>query len=436
MLEIEESKLESGVRVADRYRLDHVLGEGGMGVVWEAVDETSGEVRALKFIRRDKCGDGRSVARLLREANAASAIVHPNVAQVFCVLELPEGTPFLVMERLEGETLKTRLARVGKLAALEVTPIALAIAEGVRAVHALGIVHRDLKPDNVFILADGRVKVIDFGIAKDLRAETQTELTTTGAMLGTLHYMAPEQVFGDVDIDERVDVWALGVVLYECLAGRRPTEGSGSGQVLKAIMTQTFTPLVEAAPGCPVSLSELVEQMLSRDRSERPTLDDVIDRLEGRASRVSRRPVRAVAAASAPNKSGRLFAAAMVVGLAGLGVGVALRGTSTRAVGPEVASASTTLFSSSTPSASAPHPTALAASGVALPASVASVRASASPTMTAILPAPMPSAKGHVGVRVPGSLGTSPSTAAPPVSSPPSSAPPPSALPLATSRKT
>ncbi|MBL8609469.1 MAG: serine/threonine protein kinase, partial [Myxococcales bacterium] len=187
MLQIDESKLESGVRVAGRYVLDHVLGEGGMGVVWDAVDEESGEIRALKFIRQDKGTDRRSIARLLREARAASAVAHPNVARVFDVLELPEGTPFLVMERLEGETLKARLARVGRLPPSEAASVAAAIAEGVRAAHALGIVHRDLKPDNVFVLEDGRVKVLDFGIAKDLRAESETELTTTGAMLGTLH---------------------------------------------------------------------------------------------------------------------------------------------------------------------------------------------------------------------------------------------------------
>ena len=295
MLEIEESQLERGARLADRYRLDHVLGEGGMGVVWEAIDETSGEARALKFIRRDKCGDGRSVARLLREAHAAKSVSHPNVARVFEVLELPEGTPFLVMERLRGETLKSRLARVERLSPDELVPMAVAIASGVRAAHALGIVHRDLKPDNVFVLADGRVKVIDFGIAKDLRSEGEADLTTTGAMLGTLLYMAPEQVFGDVDIDERADVWALGVVLYECIAGRRPTDGAGSGQVLKAIMTQAFTPLAVAAPGCPEALSNLVALMLSRDRTERPSLDEVIDTLEGRPSRA---PQKAMAVAA------------------------------------------------------------------------------------------------------------------------------------------
>jgi serine/threonine-protein kinase len=163
------------------------------------------------------------------------------------------------------------------------------------------------------------VKVIDFGIAKELRSEGETELTTTGAMLGTLHYMAPEQVFGDVDIDERADVWALGVVLYECLAGRRPTEGSGSGQVLKAIMTRTFTPLAAASPGCPAPISDLVARMLSRERAERPSLDEVVDTLEGRATRAPR-SVKAVAAEETSAPRSRSVMVGALVGLAAVGV--------------------------------------------------------------------------------------------------------------------
>jgi len=435
MLEIEESRLERGVRVADRYRLDHVLGAGGMGVVWDAHDETSGEERALKFIRTEKCGDARSIARLLREAHAASAVSHPNVARVFEVLELPEGTPFLVMERLHGETLKARLARVGKLSQEALVPIGVAIASGVRAAHALGIVHRDLKPDNVFLLADGRVKVIDFGIAKELRAEGDTELTTTGAMLGTLHYMAPEQVFGDVDIDERADVWALGVVLYECVTGQRPTEGSGSGQVLKAIMTRAFPPLATASPGFPEDLSDMVARMLTRDRSERPSLTDVIDTLEGRAPRQSR-GVRAVPIADASVSRGRSRLGAAFVGLAVLvGLGA-------------IAGAGSALWARAAPPA-VPSPTGPSAALEGKPLA---------PIVSAEQPAPhasantTPSAKSGTGPKlpsttVPAKLGahasSSPSVSAAP-SSPPTgatpSAPPsasglPAPLPLATSRR-
>ena len=433
MLQIDESKLEPGARVAERYRLDRVLGEGGMGVVWDAVDEESGEARALKFIKQDKGGDGRSVARLLREARAASTVAHPNVARVFDVLELPEGTPFLVMERLEGETLKARLARVGKLAPVEATTIVSAIADGVRAAHELGIVHRDLKPDNVFILRDGRVKVLDFGIAKDLKSEGETELTTTGAMLGTLHYMAPEQVFGDVDVDQRADVWALGIVLYECLAGRRPTDGSGSGQVLKAIMTGNFTPIASVAPDVPKELSELVERMLSRDRDERPTLEEVLDGLHGRYERVSRRHPKVAAAAAPARPPGTrrtLFGVAVVVGLAGVAAGLAMRSSAAKGQGAgEAPSASATSLAAS---AAAPSATTLTT-----PSATATATVGAAPSSTALpsigprptsAPRPTASASARATASAPEAPPSATSAAPPPASSS-------STLPLATSRR-
>lgn len=444
MLDIEESQLEPGARVAERYRLDHVLGEGGMGVVWEAHDETTGEGRALKFIRTDKCGDARSIARLLREARAASAVSHPNVARVFEVLELPEGTPFLVMERLHGETLKTRLARVGKLSPDELGPIGVAIASGVRAAHALGIVHRDLKPDNVFVLSDGGVKVIDFGIAKELRSEGETELTTTGAMLGTLHYMAPEQVFGDVDIDERADVWALGVVLYECLAGRRPTEGSGSGQVLKAIMTRAFTPLAVASPGCPGAVSDLVARMLSRERTERPSLDEVVDVLEGRAARTPR-SVKAVAAVetTAPRSRSRMIAA--LVGLAAVG---ATAGAVRFVVPPEASpppsggGAVSAIAPSSAPSAGPSSAIgALPSAGGSTPpvsAGVDPVPVASTVTVTSakVVVAPGPKAGASASVKAMAPRASDSASPAPTVTpSAPSSSGSPALPPLATSRR-
>ena len=434
MLEIEESRLERGVRVADRYRLDHVLGEGGMGVVWDAHDESTGEGRALKFIRTEKCGDARSIARLLREAHAASAISHPNVAQVFDVLELPEGTPFLVMERLHGETLKARLVRAGKLSLDELVPIAVAIASGVRAAHALGIIHRDLKPDNVFLLADGRVKVIDFGIAKELRTEGETELTATGAMLGTLHYMAPEQVFGDVDIDERADVWALGVVLYECIAGHRPTEGSGSGQVLKAIMTRTFPPLSVASPGFPEESSNMIALMLARDREGRPSLDDVIETLEGRAPR-SALSAKTLPAVGSSGSRRRSLVVATLVGLVGLvGLGAAASAGHVlwpRSESPAISPAPTV----TTPLDATPR--APLASAMGEPAPSASAVATASAKAATGPKAPSAPIVGRAGASAPlpasSPAPTAPATGPAPTSTP---APAPSTpLPIATSRR-
>lgn len=441
MLEIDETKLEPGGRVGAHFRLEQVLGEGGMGVVWDAVDERTGERRALKFLRPDKESDGSNEARLLREAHASATVAHPNVARVFEVLELPEGTPFLVMERLEGETLRARLSRVGALEPAEVVRIVVAIAEALRAAHARGIVHRDLKPDNVFVLRDGAVKVIDFGIAKDLRAKDETGLTATGAMLGTLHYMAPEQVFGDVDVDERADVWALGVVAYECVAGKRPTDAAGSGQVLKAIMTRTFLPLVEVAPACPAHVSELVSRMLSRERDARPSLDEVLDVLAGRAPTAAREVSTVSGEIVAARRPRARVSLAVLASLAFVGIGGAL--VWLRAAESPNAGASAELpTSASGPAVSAPGPL---VSTVAVAPSVAEPTASSIALQGSSLVA-APSSRPSSFLKSRPAASVSVGASAPPkpvpsstVEAAPTKPPPPpsaSALPLATSRKT
>lgn len=441
MLEIDETKLEPGGRVGAHFRLEQVLGEGGMGVVWDAVDERTGERRALKFLRADKESDGSNEARLLREAHASATVAHPNVARVFEVLELPEGTPFLVMERLEGETLRARLSRVGTLEPAEVVRIVVAIAEALRAAHARGIVHRDLKPDNVFVLRDGAVKVIDFGIAKDLRAKDETGLTATGAMLGTLHYMAPEQVFGDVDVDERADVWALGVVAYECVAGKRPTDAAGSGQVLKAIMTRTFLPLVEVAPACPAHVSELVARMLSRERDARPSLDEVLDVLEGRANAAAREVSTVSGEIVAARRPRARVSLAVLASLAFVGVGgglVWLRA----AESPNTGASAELPTSASGPAMSVPGPL---VSTVAVAPSIAEPKASSVALQgSSLVVAPSSRPSSALKSRPAASASVGASAASKPVPSStveaaPTKPPPPpsaSALPLATSRKT
>ena len=440
MLEIDETKLEPGGRVGAHFRLEQVLGEGGMGVVWDAVDERTGERRALKFLRADKESDGSHEARLLREAHASATVAHPNVARVFEVLELPEGTPFLVMERLEGETLRARLTRVGTLEPAEVVRIVVSIAEALRAAHARGIVHRDLKPDNVFVLRDGAVKVIDFGIAKDLRAKDETGLTATGAMLGTLHYMAPEQVFGDVDVDERADVWALGVVAYECVAGKRPTDAAGSGQVLKAIMTRTFPPLVEVAPACPAHVSELVGRMLSRERDARPSLDEVLDVLAGRAPTAAREVSTVSGELVAPRRPRSRVSLAVLASVAFVGLGGGLAW----------------LRAAESPNAGASAEPPPSASAVTVPgplvSTVAAAPSGAEPTASSVValqgsslvaaPSTRPSSAIKARPSVSASVGTSatskPATSSTVEAAPTKPPPPPSAsaLPLATSRKT
>jgi serine/threonine-protein kinase len=269
--------LRSGAIVAKRYRLEHQIGRGGMGVVWEATHLVTRRRVAIKFLTGPAHLRADSRRRLLREARAASAANHANVVEVLDVFELEDGTPVMVMELLSGETLRDRLIRDSRLPLDVTASILLPVIAAVGAAHALGIVHRDLKPENIFLhrgpAGDG-VKVLDFGVAKltaqDGAASETDSLTNTGTTLGTPCYMAPEQTTAERDIDARADIWALGVILYECLAGVRPVGGSGIGQVVMQLVTKGINPLGQVVSGLPPGAATLVMRMLARERSDRP----------------------------------------------------------------------------------------------------------------------------------------------------------------------
>jgi serine/threonine-protein kinase len=269
--------LVPGLLVGGRFRLERMLGEGGMGVVWAATHAVTRKPVALKFLKRSRNDDSRAVQRFLREARAACAVRHPSVVEVHDVLELEDGSPVMVMDLLSGETLAQRLARDKLMPLPELVRIMVHVCSAVGCAHALGIVHRDLKPENIFLAqsSGGRaVKVLDFGIAKLTASEgdaAQTgAITGTGAILGTPYYMAPEQLFGERDIDHRADIWALGIIFYEALTGERPTRGDNVGQIYKVIMTDAIVPFGKRAGHLPRPFVELVERMLSRDRAKRP----------------------------------------------------------------------------------------------------------------------------------------------------------------------
>jgi eukaryotic-like serine/threonine-protein kinase len=254
--------------VVGRYRVTGLLGSGAMGVVVAARDEELGREVALKLLRRDASRDSRQ--RFSREARAAAAIAHPAVVAVHDVLTTADGYPVLVMDRLHGETLRALLERTGQLEIEQAVRIAREIAAALEAAHARGIIHRDLKPENVFLSRrdDGgaEVKLLDFGVAKlagPMPAIDGTGLTVTGTIVGTPYYMAPEQAFAERDLDARADLWSLGVILYECLSGRRPFSADSVGQVLRLLALGELTPLREIAPGLPPRLLELVERLLS-----------------------------------------------------------------------------------------------------------------------------------------------------------------------------
>lgn len=262
--------LELGDVVADRYRLERFLGEGGMGAVWAARHAVTGKTVALKVL---KGGSEEHRRRFVQEARVAAAIRHPNVVDVHDVLALPDGRPMLVMDLLEGEPLSERLEREGPYSLANWGPIMLQVLAGIGAAHAAGVIHRDLKPENVFLCGDA-VKVLDFGIAK-LTALTSaiqhtTALTQTGSVLGTPMYMAPEQVFGEKSIDHRADIWSLGVVMYECLTGECPIRGENVGQIFKSISQRSFPPIRRILPNLDPTIGDLVDRMLSTRVEDRP----------------------------------------------------------------------------------------------------------------------------------------------------------------------
>jgi eukaryotic-like serine/threonine-protein kinase len=267
-----------GAVVAGRFRLDRKIGEGGMALVWAATHCVTHKQVALKTLKPERAADSHLRHRFIREARAACAVRHPNIVEIDDVLELEDGSPVMVMDLLHGESLGDRLRRDGAMPIAEVARILLPVVSAVGTAHAGGIVHRDLKPDNIFLADDGNggtvVKVLDFGIAKVLSIESDAAqsggLTGTGALLGTPYYMAPEQIFGDHDIDWRADAWALGIILYECLSGRRPTEADNIGQILKIVMTDGIVPLQKVAPQTPTDVTLLVQHLLTRDRAARP----------------------------------------------------------------------------------------------------------------------------------------------------------------------
>jgi tRNA A-37 threonylcarbamoyl transferase component Bud32 len=267
-----------GLLVAKRYRLERCLGEGGMGAVWAATHIITRKTLALKFLKAPEAHRAALTQRFLREARAACAVEHPNIVQVFDVLELDDGSPVMVMEMLTGESLQQKLDREKRIPLAELVGVMLRVVSAVGSAHAAGVVHRDLKPDNIFLArgVDGTVtvKVLDFGIAKlaigGEGSASSALLTGTGTMMGTPFYMSPEQVSGEKSIDHGSDIWSLGIILYQCLTGTLPTQGDNLGQIMKLILVGPMPSLAEAAPWLPAEMANLVDRMLSRDRAARP----------------------------------------------------------------------------------------------------------------------------------------------------------------------
>jgi len=264
---------EPETAIGSTYELVREIGRGGMGRVYLAHDHRLDRHVALKLLPAEQRTDPGRNARFLAEARAAAALDHPNVATIYEIGETRDGGLFIAMAYYDGETLRDRIAR-GPLPVAEALGIARQVAEGLDAAHRRGIVHRDIKPANILITAHGVAKIVDFGIAKiDGHGRTGP-----GEMLGTLHYMAPEQVRGET-VDARADLWALGVVLYEMLAGERPWSGESAAAVLHGVLHEPPASLPDEVP---LAVRRVLDRLLARNPNDRyASAEELRDALRG-----------------------------------------------------------------------------------------------------------------------------------------------------------
>ncbi|MFO0566316.1 MAG: serine/threonine-protein kinase [Polyangiaceae bacterium] len=267
--------VKAGDILADKYEVEKVLGVGGMGVVVAARHIHLGGRVALKFLRPAAADSPETVARFTREAQAATRIKSEHVAKVTDVGKLDTGSPYMVMEFLEGQDLGQMLMERGRLHVSEAVDYVMQAMEAIAEAHQLGIVHRDLKPSNLFVTrrADDSplVKVLDFGIAKANEGGQSQQLTQTAGVMGSPLYMAPEQIRSSKHVDPRADIWSLAIILYELLAGRSPFDGESAGAVFAAIVADPPPPLRVARPDVPPELEAIINRCLAKSPDQRFT---------------------------------------------------------------------------------------------------------------------------------------------------------------------
>jgi serine/threonine protein kinase len=451
-----------------KYQLIRVIGEGGMGRVYEAIDPVIGRRVAIKTISLD-AEDADTRARFFREAQSAGQLSHPNLITIHDIGEV-RGMPYIVMEYLEGMDLN-RTMRQERLSYDTKIEIMLAVCEGLSFAHGHDVIHRDIKPANIFRTAQGRIKILDFGLARGV----VSEVTRTGKVLGTPNYMSPEQIRGD-DVDHRADIFSAGVVFYELLTGRKPFEGDSIATTMyKVLETEPPPPHVVDAH-LPLTLSSVVNRALAKDRSARfQTSGEMLDAIsQGHGLSTSVNPSRQHTMASSPAPAipeparvrsrrsmiaGATLAAIVVAGLAGFAAwsrrsNVPAPPLVVTIAAPTPAAAPS---QSAVPPISAPAPPPVVAPTVSSKGTAAS--STAGRTRSAVVPAPIPAeparpaqtARGtEVGTQPvppppaavtappepkPASPEPRPAAAEPaPVVAPPVSAPPPSPAPAPSAR--
>ncbi len=310
-------------KTISHYKIIEKLGEGGMGVVYRAEDTTLKRTVALKFLPPEMTRDSEAKARFLHEARAAAALDHPNICTIHETGDA-DGQTFIAMAMIEGESLRDRIAE-GPLRLDEAIDLAVQVAEGLEAAHKKGIVHRDVKPGNVMVTPEGRVKIMDFGLAK---SPGQARLTKTGTTTGTIAYMSPEQSRG-LDVDHRTDIWSFGVMFYEMLTGQRPFGGHYEQAVVHAILNDQPAPMTSLRTGVPMELERITSKAMAKRPEERyQTVSDMLVDLRaiGRSLAVETvtrtagppRELGAVSGAGRWRKGLAVGAAVVVVAVAGL----------------------------------------------------------------------------------------------------------------------
>jgi serine/threonine-protein kinase len=272
-------------RVVGQYRIMGLLGQGGMGTVYAAEHTLLGRPAAVKVLLPEFSGDQEVVTRFFNEARAATAVRHPGIIEIYDFGWHSNGAAYIVMERLEGESLAARSAR-RRMSWDATLTIARQIAGALAAAHAKGIIHRDLKPDNVFLVSDPeifggeRIKLLDFGIAKLVGDSGNSRKTRTGAVMGTPSYMAPEQCRG-VGVDHRADLYSLGCILFELCTGCTPFVGEGAGDVLAAHIYLPIPAMKSLAPETPIEVERLVQRLLAKRPQDRvQSADDVVREID------------------------------------------------------------------------------------------------------------------------------------------------------------
>src|SRR6202140_3575075 len=275
------------------YEIQTSLGAGGMGEVYRATDAKLGRDVALKVLPAEMAQDPERLARFGREAKALAQLDHPNIVTIYSVEEC-DGGHFLTMELVEGQSLD-RLISASGLPVERIVEIAGALADALAAAHEKGIVHRDLKPTNVMVTSEGRVKVLDFGLAKDVRGSNLDDATLTsashtqmGVVMGTPAYMSPEQTSGR-PLDHRTDIFSLGVVLHEMATGQRPFDGTSSAELVSAILRDTPPSVTHLRPDLPSDLARIIRRCLEKDPRHRlQTARDVSNEFRDLAQVASR----------------------------------------------------------------------------------------------------------------------------------------------------